>query len=105
MSNSVQYCQVCDIGRMIALYKNILDILFIIFKFTLFNRSYYAIVLTAFLVGRATSFAPDAQKAKLSASRIFTLVNRCPKIDNYSQDGETLVSILKYLKYNMWLST
>ena len=59
-------------------------------------------MFTALSLGRATSFAPDAQKAKLSASRIFTLVNRCPKIDNYSQDGEKLVSILKY---NIWLST
>ena len=59
-------------------------------------------MFTSLFLGRATSFAPDAQKAKLSASRIFTLVNRCPEIDNYSQDGETLVSILKY---NMWLST
>ena len=59
-------------------------------------------MFTAFLIGRAISFAPDAQKAKLSASRIFTLVNRCPDIDNYSQDGEKLVSILNY---NMLLST
>ena len=59
-------------------------------------------MLTSLFLGRATSFVPDAQKAKLSASRIFTLVNRCPKIDNYSQDGETLVSILNY---NIWLST
>ena len=53
-------------------------------------------MFTAILIGRATSFAPDAQKAKVSASRIFTLVNRCPDIDNYSQDGEKLVSILNY---------
>ena len=53
-------------------------------------------MFTALSLGRATSFAPDAQKAKVSASRIFTLVNRCPDIDNYSQDGEKLVSILNY---------
>ena len=48
-------------------------------------------------MGRASSFAPDAQKAQLSAARIFNLANREPEIDNYDTDGEKLVKNSKKL--------
>ena len=53
---------------------------------------YAAIVFTALSIGRASSFAPDAQKAQLSASRVLTLLKRKPEIDNYSTDGLKPVS-------------
>ena len=47
-------------------------------------------------MGRASSFAPDAQKAQLSAARIFNLANREPEIDNYDTDGEKMVKMVKF---------
>ena len=54
-------------------------------------RVFAAVVFTALSVGRASSFAPDAQKAQLSASRIMTLLNRKPEIDGYDENGMKLV--------------
>ena len=48
-------------------------------------------VFTALSLGRASSFAPDASKAQVSAARIFALFNREPPIDTTSPDGERLV--------------
>lgn len=39
-------------------------------------------------LGQASSFAPDAAKAKISAARIFELNERVPEIDSYSDEGE-----------------
>lgn len=56
------------------------------------SRVFAAVVFTALSLGRASSFAPDAQKAQLSASRILTLLAREPLIDSYSKDGLIPVS-------------
>ena len=60
--------------------------------FQLILRVFSAVVFTALSLGRASSFAPDAQKAQISASRILTLISRQPLIDGYSEDGIVPVS-------------
>ena len=55
------------------------------------NRVFGAINFTAITIGRASSVAPDITKARVSASRILTLIRRKPTIDSYSKDGLKLV--------------
>ena len=54
---------------------------------------FFALVFGAAGAGQAGAFAPNYTKAKISASRIFFLLDREPKIDSYSEDGEKLVSM------------
>ncbi|KAM5157175.1 ATP-dependent translocase ABCB1-like isoform 1-T4 [Mantella aurantiaca] len=49
-----------------------------------------AIMFAAVSVGQSNSFAPDFGKAKVSAQRIFELLDRKPAIDSYSEEGKTL---------------
>ena len=63
------------------------------FLLTHTNRTFAAVVFTALSLGRASSFAPDASRAQVSAGRIFALINREPLIDSTSTDGERLVSV------------
>lgn len=51
------------------------------------HRTFAAVVFTALSVGRASSFAPDASKAKISAGRVLALLRREPAIDTTSKDG------------------
>ena len=44
-------------------------------------------VFTALQIGRASSFAGDVSKAKVSAARIFSLLKQEPEIDTESPDG------------------
>lgn len=55
-------------------------------------RVFMAVIFGALSVGQASAFAPNYAKAKLSANRIFYLLDRKPEIDNYSEEGEKLVS-------------
>ena len=55
-------------------------------------RVFMAIVFCAAAIGQAGSFAPDLAKARLSGNRIFFMLDRVPLIDNYSPDGNKLVS-------------
>ena len=50
------------------------------------------IIFGTFTIGEASAIAPNYAKAKVSANRIFFLLDRQPVIDNYSEDGEKLVS-------------
>ncbi len=52
---------------------------------------FFALVFGAAGAGQAGAFAPNYAKAKLSASRIFFLLDREPLIDSYSEDGAKLV--------------
>lgn len=52
------------------------------------------IIFGTIAIAQASAFAPNYAKAKISANRIFFLLDRQPVIDNYSEDGEKLVSIL-----------
>ena len=57
------------------------------------------IIFGTLAIAQASAFAPNYAKAKISANRIFFLLDRQPVIDNYSEEGEKLVSILKILMY------
>lgn len=46
-----------------------------------------AIVFGAMAMGESSAFAPDAGKATKSATLIFKLLDREPKIDPYSEEG------------------
>ena len=52
-----------------------------------------AVIFGALGIGQAGSFAPNYAKAKLSANRIFFLLDRKPEIDGYSEEGKKLVSL------------
>ena len=54
--------------------------------------AFTALVFGAVGAGQAGAFAPNYAKAKLSADRIFFLLDRVPLIDGYSTDGEKPVS-------------
>ena len=58
---------------------------------------FFAIIFGAFAIGQASAFAPNYSKAKISANRIFFLLDRVPVIDNYSEDGEKLVNLLLHI--------
>ncbi|NXB51636.1 MDR1 protein, partial [Leucopsar rothschildi] len=51
---------------------------------------YSAVVFAAMNVGQSSSMAPDYGKARMSAQRIFQLLDRKPLIDSYSEQGEKL---------------
>lgn len=57
---------------------------------------FFALVFGAAGAGQAGAFAPNYAKAKLSASRIFHLMDRVPEIDTYSDDGEKLVRYFRH---------
>lgn len=57
-------------------------------------RVLFAIVFGAFAVGQASAFTQDYTKARVSANRIFAMLDRVPLIDNYSTTGEEPVSKL-----------
>ena len=54
-------------------------------------RVFVAIVFGGAAVAQAGAFAPDYAQARLSANRIFFLLDRKPKIDNYSTEGKNPV--------------
>ncbi|NWS25767.1 MDR1 protein, partial [Polioptila caerulea] len=49
-----------------------------------------SVVFAAMNVGQSSSMAPDYAKARVSAQRIFQLLDRKPLIDSYSEQGEKL---------------
>lgn len=55
-------------------------------------RVFFALVFGALTVGQAGAFAPNYAKARLSANRIFALLDRKPVIDGESEEGDKLVS-------------
>ena len=59
--------------------------------------AFTALVFGAVGAGQAGAFAPNYAKAKLSANRIFFLLDRVPAIDGYSQDGDKPVSMHGYM--------
>lgn len=64
-----------------------------------FLSVFAAVVFTALSIGRASSFAPDASKAQVSAGKIIALLNRKSQIDAYSSEGVKLVS--DYIVYTI----
>lgn len=55
-------------------------------------RTFGALIFGAFSLAHANSFAPNYTKARISANRIFALLDRQPVIDNYNEEGQKLVS-------------
>uniref|UniRef100_A0A8C3RZ90 ATP-binding cassette sub-family B member 5 n=1 Tax=Chelydra serpentina TaxID=8475 RepID=A0A8C3RZ90_CHESE len=53
-------------------------------------RAFFSILFSAINVGQSSSLAPDFGKAKVSAQRIFQLLDRKPLIDSYSEKGTKL---------------
>ncbi|XP_017679386.1 PREDICTED: ATP-binding cassette sub-family B member 5 isoform X1 [Lepidothrix coronata] len=49
-----------------------------------------SVLFAAMNVGQSASLAPDYGKAKMSAKKIFQLLDRKPVIDSYSEEGEKL---------------
>ncbi|XP_035174709.1 ATP-binding cassette sub-family B member 5 isoform X1 [Oxyura jamaicensis] len=49
-----------------------------------------SVIFAAMNVGQSASLAPDYGKARISAQRIFHLLDRKPQIDSYSEEGEKL---------------
>uniref|UniRef100_A0A8C0EKK9 ABC-type xenobiotic transporter n=1 Tax=Bubo bubo TaxID=30461 RepID=A0A8C0EKK9_BUBBB len=49
-----------------------------------------SVIFAAINVGQSASLAPDYGKARMSAERIFQLLDRKPLIDSYSEEGEKL---------------
>uniref|UniRef100_A0A8B9Q879 ABC-type xenobiotic transporter n=1 Tax=Apteryx owenii TaxID=8824 RepID=A0A8B9Q879_APTOW len=54
------------------------------------NIVFSSVIFAAMNVGQSASLAPDYGKAKISAQRIFQLLDRKPPIDSYSEEGEKL---------------
>ncbi|XP_067418187.1 ATP-dependent translocase ABCB1-like [Emydura macquarii macquarii] len=52
--------------------------------------AFSAVVFAAMNVGQSSSLAPDFGKAKVSAQRIFQLLDRKPLVDSYSEEGTKL---------------
>ncbi|KAG2465263.1 MDR1 protein, partial [Polypterus senegalus] len=53
----------------------------------LYFGAFSVIIFAAMHVGQSSSSAPDFAKAKVSAQRIFALLDKKPKIDIYSTEG------------------
>ncbi|NXK27152.1 MDR1 protein, partial [Arenaria interpres] len=49
-----------------------------------------SVIFAAMNVGQSASLAPDYGKARMSAQRIFQLLDRKPLIDSYSEEGEKM---------------
>ena len=49
---------------------------------------FFALFFGVLAASQATSFAPNYSKAKLSAKRIFALVDLVPTIDSFSEEGD-----------------
>lgn len=50
-------------------------------------RVFAAIIFASIGIGAAASFAPDYNQAKKSVKFVFSIINREPVIDNYSDEG------------------
>ncbi|GFR19390.1 ATP-dependent translocase ABCB1 [Trichonephila clavata] len=58
-----------------------------------------AVILGTAMVGQAVAFAPDYQKAKIAAVRIFKLLDIKPKIDAFSKAGRFLDDVKGYIRF------
>lgn len=58
------------------------------------HRVAEALILGTMMVGQATAFAPNYNKAIIASARIFNLLDRKPLIDSSGAAGLKLVSML-----------
>ena len=54
-----------------------------------------AAVFGTMIAGNLASMAPDYVAAKVSAARVFRLLDKVPAIDTYNDEGSMLVSLLQ----------
>ena len=59
----------------------------------MFFRVAEALILGTMMVGQATAFAPNYNKAVLASARVFKLLDRKPLIDGHGESGVKLVSL------------
>ncbi|GIY93917.1 ATP-dependent translocase ABCB1 [Caerostris extrusa] len=57
------------------------------------------VMLGAMMIGQSVAFAPDYQKAKVSAVRIFKLLDLRPKIDASSTEGNRLEDVKGFINF------
>ncbi|OQV12032.1 Multidrug resistance protein 1A [Hypsibius exemplaris] len=62
-------------------------------------RVFGALVFCAMGLGNASSWAPDAAKAKIAAARIFGLIDRTPEIDSSSTGGKQLERLVGNIEF------
>ena len=60
---------------------------------------FFAVLVGSQVAGQAGAFAPSYAKARLSANRIFFLLDRKPLIDSYSEEGKKLVRLICSLEF------
>lgn len=60
-------------------------------------RTFSALIFGAVSLAHASSFAPNYTRARVSANRIFSLLDRQPAIDNYKEEGLKLVRVCLFL--------
>ena len=58
------------------------------YKHTIKYRTFFALFFGILSATQGASFAPNYAKARLSAKRIFALVDLVPSIDSYSEEGD-----------------
>ena len=63
-----------------------------IYFYFVISRVAEALILGTMMVGQATAFAPNYNKAVLASARVFKLLDRKPLIDGDGQSGLRLVS-------------
>ena len=57
-------------------------------------------MFAAITAGQVASMAPDFMQGKVSAARIFQIIDRVPAIDSFSTEGDTLVNtVLSLYQY------
>lgn len=59
-----------------------------------FFRVVLSIIIGGAVLGQVSAFAPDYEKAKIAAARLFRIFDRKSLIDSSSEDGLKPVSIL-----------
>ncbi|XP_055935282.1 ATP-dependent translocase ABCB1-like isoform X3 [Argiope bruennichi] len=57
------------------------------------------VMIGVMMIGQSVALAPDYQKAKVSAVRIFRLLDLRPKIDAFSKDGNVLDDVQGYIHF------
>ncbi|OWF55459.1 Multidrug resistance protein 1 [Mizuhopecten yessoensis] len=62
-------------------------------------RVFSAVVFGGMALGQASSFAPDASKAKVAAAHIFALLDRVPSIDTESDAGSKPVNFTSKISF------
>ena len=64
---------------------------YVIFIIILSFRVVFATMFAALTAGNVSSMAPDFLAAKISAARIFEILDLVPPIDSFSKEGDQLV--------------